>query len=334
MNGVSVIICCYNSASRLPQTLRYLSRQKTNENLSWEIVLVDNASTDNTTEVAMKLWRDFNKNTIRFVLTNQPIQGLSFARAKGIEVSTYDTLIFCDDDNWLEPNYVQDAYSIMKSDPRIGALGGTGMPVSDSALPIWFDKYKYSFACYAQGDSEGELKNATAALFGAGLTVKREVFVKLEKKKFNPILTDRIKTALASGGDTELCYAIRLIGYKLFFSERLKFSHYLPAARLTLVYLKRLNKSLAYCSRRLIIYHYVLAGKEVTALVWWKDIWNQLIQFSGSLFRFFLLINPFFDRQMDLDFSINTLKGILIQFGTYRSRYIQLVKLQRELENP
>src|SRR5258708_22362717 len=168
MNGVSVIVCCFNSSLRLHETLLHLSLQKTSESLLWEIVLVDNASTDNTKEVARRNWKEYGKSSVPLKIIDQPIQGLSFARAKGIEVSAYDILIFCDDDNWLESNYVQNAFSLVNSDLHIGALGGTGMAVNDSDLPTWFDKYKYSFACYAQGESDGELTNPTAALYGAG----------------------------------------------------------------------------------------------------------------------------------------------------------------------
>lgn len=312
----------------MPETLRHLSLQKTAQSLSWEIILVDNASTDDTKAVAKNEWTEQDKSSVPLKIIDQPIQGLSFARAKGIEASAYDILIFCDDDNWLESNYIQDAYSLVNSDLRIGALGGTGIAVSDSVLPNWFDKYKYSFACYAQGECDGELTNPKATLYGAGLVVRREVLIELNKKKFKPLLTDRIKTKLVSGGDTELCYAIRLIGYKLSFSERLKFFHYLPEDRLTENYLQRLNKSLAYCSASLIIYRYVLLGKEVTRLLWWKDISYQLIMLCNSFVRLLTRANPAFEKRLDFDFSINTLKGIVHQFGTYRSRYNQLLKLK------
>ena len=152
--GVSVIMCCYNSASRLRETLRYLALQKTE--VVCEIILVDNASTDNTKEVAVKCWSEFGCTAIPLKIVDQPVQGLLFAREKGIDSSKYNVLIFCDDDNWLEQSYVQNAYDILENHPHIGAVGGTGTPVADGPLPDWFDLYKGCFACYPQGEADGE----------------------------------------------------------------------------------------------------------------------------------------------------------------------------------
>src|SRR5689334_12658871 len=117
MNGVSVILCCYNSATRLPQTFAHLAAQSIRREFPWEIVLVDNASTDNTKDAASDLWRKFN-HPAPLKIVDQPIPGLSYARAKGVEVSQYDVIIFCDDDNWLHPDYMYEAYSIIKGDSR------------------------------------------------------------------------------------------------------------------------------------------------------------------------------------------------------------------------
>ena len=52
--GVSVVICCYNSAERLPRTLTHLAAQRVSEKLPWEVIVIDNASQDKTGEVALK----------------------------------------------------------------------------------------------------------------------------------------------------------------------------------------------------------------------------------------------------------------------------------------
>ena len=52
ISGISIIICCFNSASRIEETLRHVFSLSVPENLSCEILLVNNRSTDNTKEVA------------------------------------------------------------------------------------------------------------------------------------------------------------------------------------------------------------------------------------------------------------------------------------------
>jgi len=326
--GVSVIICCYNSAARISETLKYLFYQSTPDSVKWEIVLVDNASTDSTKVTASKLWRELGRSDVRLKVVDQPVQGLSFARSKGIDSAGYSIIIFCDDDNWPESNYVSDAFSILNADPQLGALGGTGIAVSDSSLPDWFEQYRACYACYAQGDSDGVLAGVSASLYGAGMVIRREALAKLNEKKFKPLLTDRVSGKLTSGGDTELSYAIRLIGYKLGFSKKLKFYHFLPSTRLTEKYLYRLNESLAYCSGSLIMYKYVLMGKEVNRFVWLKDAAYQLFLFCNSLKRFLTFTNTAFERKLDLAFSFNSMKSIFSQFGVYRLRYKEILKLK------
>jgi len=55
--GVSVIICCYNSANKIKNVLKHLEEQKGTELIPWEVIVVDNASSDYTFEVAKKSWK-------------------------------------------------------------------------------------------------------------------------------------------------------------------------------------------------------------------------------------------------------------------------------------
>ncbi len=57
MIGVSVIICCYNSSSRIIPTLQNLVKQRVPNHIPWEVIVVNNASTDNTGEVAKETWQ-------------------------------------------------------------------------------------------------------------------------------------------------------------------------------------------------------------------------------------------------------------------------------------
>jgi glycosyltransferase involved in cell wall biosynthesis len=326
--GVSVIICCYNSEARLPRTLQHLADQKLSDDFNWEIIVVDNASTDQTKEVAAASWKSTGKRQERLKIVGQPVQGLSFARAKGVEASQFDIILFCDDDNWLDSNYVLNARNILQSDPTIGALGGVGTAVADVELPVWFEKYKGCYACYPQNDRDGEMKGSGAFLYGAGMVVRRECLSALSLKGFTPLLPDRIGTKLTSGGDAELSYAIRLTGYKLWYSSELKFSHYLPSVRLSIDYLHRLISSMSYCSGMLICYNYALEGKTMNRFVWIKDVSYQIMFFLRGLVRRWLTTSPI-DGKLDIAFSYNRMLSIFHQAGSYRSRYSDIMKLKK-----
>ncbi len=75
MRGVSVIICCYNSSSRLIPTLNHLAKQEITRHIRWEIVVVNNSSTDNTAEVAIETWKQHNV-AVPLYIVDEPVSGL------------------------------------------------------------------------------------------------------------------------------------------------------------------------------------------------------------------------------------------------------------------
>ena len=235
--GISVVICCYNSSKRIKNVLEALSRQEFNSPVLWEVILIDNASTDNTAPIARSIW-DMLETDIDFRVAYETSPGLANARRKGISEARYEYLIFCDDDNWLFPDYLQKAFNILNANSLIAACGGTGMPVFETSKPSWFDQYAEAFATGSQemNNENGKLLN----LYGAGIAVKKSSIEKLATAKFNPLMQGRKGSTLSSSEDFELTYALVLIGETLHFSNELKFYHYLTKERLTLAYLKRL----------------------------------------------------------------------------------------------
>ncbi|MDN3656773.1 glycosyltransferase [Ferruginibacter paludis] len=237
IKGISIIICCYNSAARLHKTLQAVAKQQCDPNLSREVILVDNASTDNTSVAAAEIWQELETSSdIKIIY--EPVAGLGNARIRGVKEAAYSFVLFCDDDNWLTENYVQGVFDMLDGDETIAACGGMGVPVFETAEPFWFYAYAEAFALGSQeiNSENGQMLN----LYGAGLAVRKQVYEQLFQEGFDPLLKDRIGKKLSSSGDTELTYAFVLLGYKLACSDELKFYHYLPKERLTFDYLKKL----------------------------------------------------------------------------------------------
>lgn len=236
-DGISVIICCYNSETRLKKTFAAIANQIFNKAIKVEIILVDNASTDNTSAYAEAYWQTVNSDiSLKIVKECKP--GLANARKMGIEESRYAFILFCDDDNWLFPNYINDVYYILKNNSEIGACGGMGIPQFETQKPYWFDEYAEAFAIGSQEivRENGQLLN----LYGAGLAIRRVVLTKLAQANFSQTFNGRVANKLSSSEDTELTNAVVLAGYQLHFSENLKFYHYIPKERLTFAYLQKL----------------------------------------------------------------------------------------------
>ena len=237
--GVSVVIPCYNSSKRLRDTLFHLARQKVPNNIKWEVIIVDNASTDDTAEIAHRLWYEFNTKT-DFKVVKQPIQGLSAARRKGFESAHYEYIIFCDDDNWLQEDYVRLAYDIMESNQEIGALGGRGVAECEIKPSEWFYDFQQYYAVGTQNEYSGDITEKKGYVYGAGSVIRKSAWINLMEKEFSFLLTGRKGTSLSSSEDSELCYALRLLGYKIWYDERLTFKHFMTKKRLSWEYFLKL----------------------------------------------------------------------------------------------
>jgi glycosyltransferase involved in cell wall biosynthesis len=248
MKGVSVIICCYNSALRLPETLRYLSLQKVPANIKWEVIIVNNLSADNTAQVAQLEWTKYDINGVGFKVIDQPLAGLSFAREKGLEEAGYDCLIFCDDDNWLFENYIESAYNLLEQWQDAGIIGGCGISKPETDPPEWFATYSGHYATGPQNNYNGVIEGSSPYVYGAGSVARKSVLEQLKAIDFKPIATDRLNNKLSSGGDVEVCYAIKLLNYNIAYSNDLKFYHFIQKSRLTDQYLLNLVYQFGYCN--------------------------------------------------------------------------------------
>ena len=235
--GVSVIICCYNSAQRLPETLKHLAQQ-VSSGIAWEIIIINNLSVDNTVTVAKEEWDKYGAKT-QLKIVEEQRSGLAYAREAGIKAAKYEYLIFCDDDNWLCERYVATAFEIMETHTDAGLVGGYGNAVCEITPPEWFEQKKGGYAVSTGFTPTGDI-TANGHVCGAGMVLRRSVVLSFYKAGFRSLLTDRNGTLLTSGGDAEISKWHILAGYKLWFDGKLKFDHYIPKERLTEDYVKRL----------------------------------------------------------------------------------------------
>jgi glycosyltransferase involved in cell wall biosynthesis len=270
MIGISVIVCCYNSAKLLPETLKYLAKQEVTELLAWEIILVNNNSSDATKTVAKKLWRSYGTATILKVV-DAPKPGLSHAREVGMRAAKYNLFLWCDDDNWLCNTYVQTAFNIMKAQADIGALGGWCEAAFEGDKPAWFASQSRYFAVSRQGKKSGDITKKKGCVYGAGMVLRKSHWLQLKELGFTHLLSDRVGKQLSSGGDTEYCYALRLLGYKMWFDSRLYFTHFMAEGRLRLDYVSKMRKAMAHSNFMLWPYLDILNKKEQNRLDFFKS---------------------------------------------------------------
>jgi len=254
--GISVIVCCYNSSLRLQPTLEHLYSQSKIPVSKWEVIVVDNASSDNTSEKAREIWSSFTSAKPPFKVVFEPIPGLSSARKKGIQEARFKYVLFCDDDNWLDQYYLNTALNIMNSSPQIGALGVIGYPVFEKKEPPYFWQNQYHvLAVGSQWKNEGDITEERGVLYGAGMVLNKAAFnVLRDQFNFEFQVSDRMGNNLLSSGDHELCLALKQIGYRIYYFKSLVFKHYIPAKRTSLKYYKELFFSFGMSDAMLSVY--------------------------------------------------------------------------------
>jgi len=264
INGISVVICTYNGSDKLSQPLQAIINQKAT--IDWELVIVDNASTDTTVQFCCELLQEA---PIKWRIVSETNPGLNHARLRGLKEATYDVILFCDDDNTLEANYIERGYQIFQDHSKVGVVGGFGIPIIKGEKPDWFDRYSYSFAVGSQAASEGVLKVFPAELYGAGCFFRKDPLLNLFNSGFQTIMTDRLGNSLVSGGDVEWCYLMQLLGYQLYYHPQLTFLHDMPPGRMHWNYYLRLKEGISSGVCRLLSYDCLFNQPNSGFLYFW-----------------------------------------------------------------
>lgn len=337
MKGISLIICCYNSAKRLPSTLEYIVKQKVSSSINWEVIIVNNASTDDTESVAKNFWATQHCN-VPLNIVFEPMAGLSNARKKGVEVANFEYLIFCDDDNWLDENYVSSAFAVIDSNPLIALVGGKISAVYDVEPETWLIENQDLLAVGPKEFcKDGDISESIGLIYGAGMVIRKEIFTKVQQNNYQFILTDRQGDNLSSCGDGELCFIARLLGYRIYFSNQLALQHNIPANRTSWQYLIKLIYGLGHSGILLMPYVYALQNKEVTGFEKIRTHWIwQLSSIYKEIFKDYLyfLFNGLEKNRRHLGYyeRKGRAKGLWSIKNKYRLIFNQVEQLVEKIE--
>jgi glycosyltransferase involved in cell wall biosynthesis len=235
---LSVILCTHNP--REPYLRRVLAalRAQTLAAAKWELLLVDNASQPPVMERFDLSWHPHARHVREEEL------GLTPARLRGIQESHAEILVFVDDDTVLAPDYLEQALAIAKQWPFVGVWGGSYLPEYETPLPAWVGDQVWRLLCWeVKEDVWSNLRTEfTTIPAGAGMCVRRPVVQKyLERCVQHPAAVglDRSGKGVAGYGDIDLAYCAMDLGLGTGKSTRLRLTHLIPAARLTLDYFVR-----------------------------------------------------------------------------------------------
>ncbi len=323
--GISIIVCCHNSEEVIADTLRSISNLKFHSDNNIECILVDNCSTDGTISVAEKFNASEGRNMNLKIVSENKL-GLSNARQRGFEESSFEYLILCDDDNRLSPDYAEKSLKIMEDNPGLGVAGGFGTAVSTQPFPFWFEEFKKSFSAGAQCDISGLLSVATGYVWGAGMVLRKSAVESLYSKGFRSVLTDRAGSDLSSGGDVELCYALKLHGFSIGYYDELKFDHFIKPSRLSWKYLRSLYRGFGKQKPLLDPYVAALREDKIDFSRSWKDEALVMVRRLRG-YGISNLKKLVFEKEGDLNvLRIEKTIGRLQQLRTMKDRYTENFK--------
>lgn len=144
----TVIMCTRNRAEQLRNALTALAGLKVPKGLKWEVVVVDNGSTDATPQVIESFAKAI---PIRRVW--QPVAGLSNARNAGVKAAKGKYILWTDDDAKVAPNWLKGYVEAFKEFPNASVFGGKVTPVLEEPQSLWLiEAMPYFLSCLAHRD--------------------------------------------------------------------------------------------------------------------------------------------------------------------------------------
>lgn len=221
---VSVIVCTYNRAQMLGEALRSLLPLETNGLFRYEILVIDNASTDETPQVVQEI---ANASTVPIRLVHEPKGGVSFARNRGVVEAHGDWIAFFDDDQLAEPDWLYHLVKLARDEDAL-CTGG--------AVLLQF-----------QNDTSRELGSMVRVMLGEVATASsRDYGRKFAPGTGNLMLHRRVfemvgnfRTDLEEAGeDTDLYRSIRAHGIRGCYTPEAVVHHVTPEYRLEKKYLR------------------------------------------------------------------------------------------------
>ena len=242
---VTVILCTYNRCADLVGALDSLAASQMPSSIPWEVLVVDNNSTDGTREVVESFCR---RHPERFRYLFEPKPGKSFALNAGIANASSAILAFTDDDASVAPGWLQHLTTPLQHTEWAGSAGRV-LPAQKFTPPPWLPDDLVNWggilcAYFDLGDDPCELDRAP---YGVNMAFRRHVF-----EKYGGFRTDLGPRPNSQNPNEDTEFGRRLLKA----GERLRYE---PAA---------------------VVYHPVLQGRltQEYFFSWWYDYGQSMIR--------------------------------------------------------
>lgn len=230
----TVLICTFNRAEDLVRTLRSLSR--TRARLSWDVIVVDNNSTDSTGDVVQSCARDFPV-PLHYLFEGR--QGKSNALNTGMTRARASVIVFTDDDVDVPDGWLEAAVRPLLDRSDIDYTGGPVRPAWGGPRPSWLDETGNlggTIAVKDHGRMPFIFEEERKTPLGVNMAVRRALIERIGG--FRPDL-GRNGRSLLGQEQAEFFYRSRRVGARGLYVPDMWLTHAVPAARLTREYFRR-----------------------------------------------------------------------------------------------
>ncbi len=232
---------------------------------SWELIIIDNNSSNNFSHDIDLTWHPNGK------IVFEAQQGLTRARIKGFSAAQAAVIVMVDDDNILDPDYLSRAVALFNTESRLGAAGGKSLPLFESDPPQWLDGFYGSLALRDLGEQPiietWAYQYPSAAPIGAGMIIRKIALEKYLEAMQNSqsLIADRTGNSLSSAGDNDIILWLLKSGWQTGYFPQLKLQHIIPAKRMTISYLAKLQLGINSSWVQVLAAHQICPWKPIAA---------------------------------------------------------------------
>lgn len=264
MIRLSLVIATYNRAEQLMVTLGSVAMQNA-EAESWECIVVDNNSSDNTRERVEAFKSEHNSLNIRYIFEQN--QGLSYARNAGIVASRGDIVAFIDDDERIVSDFVSAYIDLFDQHPDAMAAGGEIIAEYPTGRPRWMSRHtERPIANPMSFGDRVKLFPSSRIPGGGNMAMRRRVFDSIGM--FNTSL-GRTGKRLLGGEESDLFERIVKHEYRVYYAPRAVMYHIIPKEKLSRDYFVRLATNTGISQRTRAELNHTMLKLYVAEVIKW-----------------------------------------------------------------
>ena len=297
---ISVVICSYNRALYITDAMDSLYQQ-TIDKAFYEVIVVNNNSTDNTIPICEKYISEHQD--AHFIFCNESKQGASFARNTGAAIATGELLCFMDDDAIAANDYLERIIQFFETHTDAGGLGGRIIPKYIPEEPKWMSVYvssmvghfNYSQTVVEFSDNKYPLES--------NMIVRHIDFNLIGG--FNINLPGVVGTVRIGGEGKDFFFKLKALGRKIYYDPFIQVQHVVEIAKLTPEYLYRVASGMGRGEK--------VRTQKIGQFAYLKKIIEYLLKLAAAIvlgMQYALQGNPAKTKPI-IQFRIDTLKGLM-----------------------